>query len=105
MLFSVIKKERRDSLLNNTSDFSAAIFLLTWQDFEADPELKNGVKDLLEEMVCNSCLLPAEHKAAASILRVLTKEDESTKMKVNLDELLAPPTVRVCSSFFLFTTH
>ena len=63
------------------------------QDFEADMVLKKGVKDLLEEMVCNSCLLPAEHKAAASILRVLTKEEEGSKMKVNLDELLLPPTV------------
>ena len=63
------------------------------QDFEADPELKKGVKDLLEEMVCNTNLLPAEHKAAASILRVLTKDDDVQKTKVDLDELLRPPTV------------
>ena len=56
-------------------------------------ELKKGVKDLLEEMVCNTCLLPAEHKAAASILRVLTKEEEGSKMKVDLNDLLMPPTV------------
>ena len=55
--------------------------------------LKECVKDLPEEMVCNSCLLPAEHKAAASILRVLTKEEEGSKMKVNLEDLLLPPSV------------
>lgn len=51
------------------------------------------MKDLLEEMVCNTNLLPAEHKAAASILRVLTKDDDVQKTKVDLDELLRPPTV------------
>ena len=55
--------------------------------------MKKGVKDLLEEMVCNTNLLPAEHKAAASILRVLTKDDDVQKTKVDLDELLRPPTV------------
>ena len=63
------------------------------QDFDADPELKKGVKDLLEEMVCNTCLLPTEHKAAASILRVLTKEEEGGKVKVDLHELLKTPEV------------
>ncbi len=66
------------------------------QDFEADPELKKGVKDLLEEMVFNVNLLPAEQKAAASILRVLTKDDDVQKTKVDLDELLKPPTVSSC---------
>ena len=64
------------------------------QDFDCDPVLKAGVKDLLEEMVCNSNLLPAEHKAAASILHVLTKEEETVKNKVDLQALLLPPTVR-----------
>ena len=50
------------------------------------------MKDLLEEMVCNSSLLPAEHKAAASILRTIMKED-SDPNKVDLTALLAPPTV------------
>ena len=64
------------------------------QDFDTDPELKAGVKDLLEEMVSNSCLLPAEHKAASSILHVLIKDDEvALKTKVNLELLLAPPEV------------
>ena len=56
------------------------------------------MKDLLEEMVCNSNLLPAEHKAAASILRVLTKEDEAIKPKVDLETLLTPPPVCIIIS-------
>ena len=78
----------------NTSSLLLMVnFFPLLQDFEADPELKKGVKDLLEEMVCNTNLLPAEHKAAASILRVLTKDDDVQKTKVDLDELLRPPTV------------
>ena len=42
-------------------------------------------------MVCNSCLLPAEHKAAASILRTLTREEQG--IRVDLEELLKPPSV------------
>ena len=63
-----------------------------FQDFESDPELKLGVKDLLEEMVCNATMLPAEHKAAGSILRVITKEEQDPK-RVDLDQLLLPPSV------------
>lgn len=64
------------------------------QDFDTDPELKAAVRDLLEEMVNNSCLLPAEHKAASSILCVLIKDAEvALKTKVNLEILLAPPEV------------
>ena len=51
------------------------------------------MKDLLEEMVCNTCLLPTEHKAAASVLRVLTTHDESTTTIVELEQLLMHPLV------------
>ena len=65
-----------------------------WQDFDTDPELKAAVRELLEEMVNNSGLLPAEHKAAASILCVLIKDAEvALRTKVNLEILLAPPEV------------
>jgi hypothetical protein len=50
------------------------------------------VQDLLEEMVCNANLLPAEHKAAASILRTIMKDDVDPK-KVDLKALLAAPEV------------
>jgi len=53
--------------------------------------MKKTVVDFLEEMVCNSNLLPAEHKAAASILRTLTKETKEPK--IDLTKLLAHPEV------------
>jgi len=57
------------------------------------------VRELLEEMVNNSCLLPAEHKAASSILCVLIKDAElAVKTKVNLEILLATPDVRLIVS-------
>ncbi|XP_059148955.1 ras-specific guanine nucleotide-releasing factor 2-like isoform X4 [Physella acuta] len=61
-----------------------------YEDFESDPELKSQVVDLLEEMVVNSNLLPAEHKAAASILRTISKEPSPEK-RVDLTQLLMPP--------------
>ena len=51
------------------------------------------VKDMLEDMACNHMLCPAEHKAAATILRVLTKETEISKQKMDLNQLLQPPCV------------
>jgi len=72
------------------------------QDFDTDPELKAAVRELLEEMVNNSCLLPAEHKAASSILCVLIKDAEvALKTKVNLEILLAPPEVFLHVSLLL----
>ena len=57
------------------------------------------MRELLEEMVNNSCLLPAEHKAASSILCVLIKDAEvALKSKVNLEILLAPPEVALLFS-------
>ena len=50
--------------------------------------------DFLEEMVCNTNLLPAEHKTAASILRTISKE-ASEPAKPDLTKLLQPP--EVCS--------
>ena len=63
------------------------------QDFDSNSELKLKVKDMLEQMVFNPNLLPAEYKAAASILRVLTKDDESSQHRVQLDTLLLAPEV------------
>jgi hypothetical protein len=48
---------------------------------------------MLEEMVCNTSLLPTEHKAAASILRTISKESQELK-KVDLEKLLTPPAVK-----------
>ena len=45
--------------------------------------------EFLEELVHNTTLLPAEHKAASQLLAMITKED--TSKKIDLDVLLAPP--------------
>ncbi|KAL8608829.1 hypothetical protein ACOMHN_034774 [Nucella lapillus] len=58
-----------------------------WEDFESDTKLRAAVTDLLEEMVCNSSLLPAEHKAAASILRTISR-DTTPEKPVDLEKLL-----------------
>jgi hypothetical protein len=63
------------------------------QDFESDSELKRGVKELLEDMMCSSSVMPSEQKAAASILNVLMKEADQTQ--VQLDQLLTPPLVSI----------
>ena len=70
--------------------FSAVLnTVLSVQDFESDTVLRAAVTDLLEEMVCNSSLLPAEHKAAASILRTISRDTTPDK-PVDLEKLLMP---------------
>ena len=61
------------------------------QDFENDPKLMQMTKEFLEELVSNTNLLPAEHKAASQLLQMITKEGED--MKIDLDLLLSPPSV------------
>ena len=53
---------------------------------------------MLEEMVCNTSLVPAEHKAAASILRTITKDSDEPK-KVDLSKLLTPPEISSMDNF------
>lgn len=62
------------------------------QDFEHDLRLKNLTIEFLEDIVYSPNLLPAEHKAAAQLLRLLTKE-ESESCKVDLAALLTIPLV------------
>ncbi|ELT93796.1 hypothetical protein CAPTEDRAFT_169570 [Capitella teleta] len=90
--------KKRESVISTAATMRVLNVLRHWvskhsQDFESNPELKVGVKALLEEMSCNSSLLPAEHRAASSILHVLTKEEETVKNKVDLQALLLPPTL------------
>ncbi|KAK2164820.1 hypothetical protein LSH36_58g06014 [Paralvinella palmiformis] len=94
--------KKRESVISTAATMRVLSVLRHWvakhsQDFEENHELKARVKDLLEEMVCNTNLLPAEHKAAASILRVLTKEEES--IMVDLNVLLQPPPVPTKDTF------
>lgn len=64
----------------------------TDQDFETDLRLKTLTIEFLDDLVCCPTLLPAEHKAASQLLRLLTKE-EPANPRVDLNTLLAPPTV------------
>lgn len=59
------------------------------QDFENDARLHQMTTEFLEELVHNTNLLPAEHKAAAQLLQMMSKQD-SDKTKIDLDILLAP---------------
>ncbi|XP_052797234.1 ras-specific guanine nucleotide-releasing factor 2-like isoform X2 [Mya arenaria] len=94
--------KKRESVISTAATMRVLNILKHWvskhsQDFECDPALKGSVIDFLEEMVCNANLLPAEHKAAASILRTLSKE--STEPKIDLTKLLAHPETQSKDTF------
>lgn len=59
------------------------------QDFESDSHLKTLTIEFLDDIIYSPNLLPAEHKAAAQLLRLITKEPEGSK--IDLNRLLAPP--------------
>lgn len=63
------------------------------QDFELDQRLKDLTIEFLDDITYSPNLLPAEHKAASQLLRLITKEEPESS-KVNLEKLLAPPKVR-----------
>lgn len=48
--------------------------------------------EFLEDIIYSPNLLPAEHKAAAQLLRLLTKE-ETEMSKIDLNKLLNSPVV------------
>ncbi|KAJ4445746.1 hypothetical protein ANN_12431 [Periplaneta americana] len=55
-----------------------------------DQRLKNLTIEFLDDIIYSPNLLPAEHKAASQLLRLITKEEPESS-KVDLDLLLAPP--------------
>ncbi|KAF5272851.1 hypothetical protein FQR65_LT00447 [Abscondita terminalis] len=63
------------------------------QDFLNDTRLKQMTIEFLEDVIYSPNLLPAEHKAAAQLLRLLTKEEPESS-KVDLYALLTVPSVR-----------
>lgn len=63
-----------------------------FKDFEQDQRLKSLTIEFLDDIIYSPNLLPAEHKAASQLLRLITKEDPE-RSKVDLDLLLAPPIV------------
>jgi len=54
--------------------------------------LKDLTIEFLDEIIYNPNLLPAEHKAASQLMRLLTKE-EPDRNKVDLAVLFAAPQV------------
>jgi hypothetical protein len=63
--------------------------------------LKNLTIEFLDDIICSPNLLPAEHKAASQLLRLITKEEPESS-KVDLDLLLAPPMVSIQKLFTEF---
>jgi hypothetical protein len=57
-----------------------------------DQRLKNMTIEFLDDIIYSPNLLPAEHKAASQLLRLITRE-EPEHVKVDLNVLLAPPMV------------
>ncbi|XP_070202561.1 ras-specific guanine nucleotide-releasing factor 2-like [Littorina saxatilis] len=95
--------KKRESVISTAATMRVLNVLKHWvskhqQDFESDPVLRAQVTDLLEEMVCNTSLLPAEHKAAASILRTISR-DSTPEKPVDLEKLLVPAQIPSKDSF------
>ena len=63
------------------------------QDFESDLRLKNLTIEFLDDIIYSPNLLPAEHKAAAQLLRLLTKEEPESS-KVDIFQLITAPSVK-----------
>ena len=85
---------KRESMISTAATMRVLNVLRHWvskhsQDFESDPKLMQITTEFLEELVHNTNLLPAEHKAASQLLAMITKED--TSKKTDLALLLAPP--------------
>ncbi|XP_014612802.1 PREDICTED: ras-specific guanine nucleotide-releasing factor 2-like [Polistes canadensis] len=91
------KNRRKESVMSTAATMRVLNVLRHWvskhaQDFELDQKLKTLTIEFLEDIIYSPNLLPAEHKAASQLLRLITKE-ESESNKVDLKKLLTPPTV------------
>lgn len=59
------------------------------------------MKSLLEDLVCNQSLQPAEHKAAGNLLKQFLSDSlQSERCKVDLDALLTPVEVGAQHAIF-----
>lgn len=99
------KNRRKESVMSTAATMRVLNVLRHWvskhpQDFELDQKLKSLTVEFLEDIIYSPNLLPAEHKAANQLLRLITKE-ELESSKIDLDKLLAPPTVSHERSFSL----
>ncbi|KOX69097.1 Ras-specific guanine nucleotide-releasing factor 1, partial [Melipona quadrifasciata] len=91
-------KNRRNEPVMSTAIMTRVLKILRhWiskhpQDFESDHRLKNLTIKFLDDIIHWPNLLPAEHKAATQLLRLITKEQPENN-KEELRKLLAPPTI------------
>ncbi|XP_049766096.1 ras-specific guanine nucleotide-releasing factor 2-like [Schistocerca cancellata] len=89
------RNRRKESVMSTAATMRVLNVLRHWvskhaQDFENDQRLKNLTIEFLDDIIYSPNLLPAEHKAASQLLRLITKEEPESS-KVDLDLLLAPP--------------
>ncbi|KAL6436740.1 hypothetical protein ACFW04_004875 [Cataglyphis niger] len=92
------KNRRKESVMSTAATMRVLNVLRHWvskhaQDFEMDQKLKTLTIEFLEDINYSPNLLPAEHKAASQLLRLLTKEEADTN-KVDLKKLLTPPSIQ-----------
>ncbi|XP_029179159.1 ras-specific guanine nucleotide-releasing factor 2-like isoform X3 [Nylanderia fulva] len=92
------KNRRKESVMSTAATMRVLNVLRHWvskhaQDFEMDQKLKNLTIEFLEDINYSPNLLPAEHKAASQLLRLITKEEPDTN-KIDLKKLLTPPVIQ-----------
>ena len=91
------KCKRKESVMSTAATMRVLNVLRHWiskhaQDFELHGRLKALTIEFLEDISYSPNLLPAEHKAANQLLRLITKEETDCN-KVDLKKLLTPPSV------------
>ncbi|KAK9306671.1 hypothetical protein QLX08_002746 [Tetragonisca angustula] len=102
-------KNRRNESVMSTAIMTRVLKILRhWiskhpQDFQSDNRLKNLTIKFLDDIIHWPNLLPAEHKAAIQLLRLITKEQPENN-KEELRTLLAPPTVKIKQSVETFAS-
>nr|CAD7459244.1 unnamed protein product [Timema tahoe] len=89
---------RKESVMSTAATMRVLNVLRHWvskhsQDFEQDTRMKNLTIEFLDDIIYSPNLLPAEHKAASQLLRLITKEEPESG-RVDLSRLLAPPLTR-----------
>lgn len=87
---------KRESMISTAATMRVLNVLRHWvskhsQDFENDAKLLQITTEFLDELVHNTNLLPAEHKAAVQLQQMIAKQTMEAKEKLDLDVLLAPP--------------
>nr|CAD7420106.1 unnamed protein product [Timema poppensis] len=89
---------RKESVMSTAATMRVLNVLRHWvskhsQDFELDQRMKNLTIEFLDDIIYSPNLLPAEHKAASQLLRLITREERESE-RVDLSRLLAPPLTR-----------